>query len=177
MMLPIFLSAITRLLDEHQELSVRCLLPQHIYDNQQTLAIIATHFHPQIEYSSDTANVLDYFAPCCAAPTKPGTVTLELALLNIPFVLGYKLNPLTYFFLSTIFQRDVVALPNLLLQHKAFPEYLQFDCTPEKLCIEISHLYHAWQESSDKYQQQVEQCRQVQEVLNKKGETIIDLAS
>ncbi|MEG6509645.1 lipid-A-disaccharide synthase [Methyloligella sp. 2.7D] len=67
-----------------------------------------------------------------AALAASGTVTLELALARIPMVVAYKVDPLAAYirYFMTV---DMVALPNLILGRKAFPELLQMYCTPEAL--------------------------------------------
>lgn len=68
-----------------------------------------------------------------------GTVTLELALSGVPMLVAYKVSKLEEqirHFLTV----DTVVLPNLILGRKAFPERLQWDCTPEKLAQALGRL-------------------------------------
>lgn len=68
-----------------------------------------------------------------------GTVTLELALSGVPMLVAYKVSKLEEqirHFLTV----DTVVLPNLILGRKAFPERLQWDCTPEKLAEALGPL-------------------------------------
>lgn len=57
-----------------------------------------------------------------------GTVTLELALLDIPTVVIYKTNFINYFIAKHILKVGLVSLPNLTLNEEIFPELLQERC-------------------------------------------------
>ncbi len=59
-----------------------------------------------------------------AALTKSGTVTLELALLNVPFVCCYKVGKLTELYARYILKIPPIsfALPNILARRSIFPE-------------------------------------------------------
>lgn len=74
-----------------------------------------------------------------AALAASGTVTLELALSRLPMVVAYKVDPLAAYirYLLTV---DMVALPNLILGEKAFPELLQENCTPQALADALAVL-------------------------------------
>lgn len=62
-----------------------------------------------------------------------GTVTLEAMLLKRPMVVTYRVHPLTYALLRRLVRVPHVALPNILCGREVVPEFLQRDCTPEKL--------------------------------------------
>ncbi len=67
-----------------------------------------------------------------AALAASGTVTLELALSGTPMVVAYRLEPIAS--LARIFATiPSIVLPNLILENNAFPEFLEENCTPEKL--------------------------------------------
>lgn len=61
-----------------------------------------------------------------------GTVTLELALVGTPMIVAYKVDPLATG-IRYLLKIHSVVLPNLMLGGNAFPEFLQEDCTGEKL--------------------------------------------
>ena len=62
-----------------------------------------------------------------------GTVTLEAMLLKRPMVVTYRLHPLTWILLRRLVRVPHVALPNILSGREVVPEFLQRDCTPEKM--------------------------------------------
>jgi len=84
---------------------------------------------------------LKALSSCCLALTKPGTVTLELALLSIPAVVAYKASWVTYFVAKALVNIECMALSNLLLGEKVYPEFIQGDCKEDKIFRELEGLY------------------------------------
>jgi lipid-A-disaccharide synthase len=68
-----------------------------------------------------------------AALAKSGTVTLELALSGIPMVTAYRVGAIEAFILRRAIRVSSVILANLVIGKDVIPEYLQEECTPEKL--------------------------------------------
>lgn len=75
-----------------------------------------------------------------AAFAKSGTVTLELALAGIPMVTAYRVNAVEAFILRRAVQVSSVILANLVIGRDVIPEFLQEDCTPEKLAPALSEV-------------------------------------
>lgn len=69
------------------------------------------------------------------AITKSGTVNLEIALLNVPQVVLYKVNSATAWILSNLLKFSVpfVSPPNLVEMKPIVPEFLQDEATPDNL--------------------------------------------
>ncbi len=68
-----------------------------------------------------------------AALAKSGTVTLELALAGVPMVTAYKVGGAEAWVLRRAINVKSVILANLVAGENVIPEFLQRDCTPEKL--------------------------------------------
>lgn len=68
-----------------------------------------------------------------AALAKSGTVTLELALSGVPMVAAYKVGQAEAWILRRAINVQSVILANLVIGANVVPEFLQDDCTPEKL--------------------------------------------
>ncbi len=68
-----------------------------------------------------------------AALAKSGTVTLELALAGVPMVTAYRTGALEAWILRRAINVKSVILANLVVGENVVPEFLQQDCTPEKL--------------------------------------------
>ncbi len=67
-----------------------------------------------------------------AALAASGTVTLELALAGVPQCVAYKVSwPES--FLKYVISVPSIVLPNLILDDKTVPEFLQEACTPRNL--------------------------------------------
>ena len=76
------------------------------------------------------------------AITKSGTVNLELALLDVPQVVLYRVSPLTYWIARTFFKFSIpfMSPPNLVVMRSIVPELLQEQATPEKIVQESLEL-------------------------------------
>jgi lipid-A-disaccharide synthase len=70
----------------------------------------------------------EYLAKCCLAITKPGTVTLELALLKVPAVVFFRISWLTYIIGRPLVKVPFMSLPNLLTNFMIYRECIQGDC-------------------------------------------------
>lgn len=57
-----------------------------------------------------------------------GTITLEAALLGVPGLVGYRMNPLTFRLLRRKVNVPHISIVNLLLGRAVFPEFLQDAC-------------------------------------------------
>jgi lipid-A-disaccharide synthase len=75
-----------------------------------------------------------------AALAKSGTVTFELALSGIPMVTAYRVGAIEAFILRRAIRVSSVILANLVIGKDVIPEYLQEDCTPEKLAPALRDL-------------------------------------
>jgi lipid-A-disaccharide synthase len=73
------------------------------------------------------------FRTARAALAKSGTVTLELALSDVPMVVAYKVSLLDELVARLAIQVPSVVLPNLILGENVVPELLQRSCTPGSL--------------------------------------------
>ena len=62
-----------------------------------------------------------------------GTVTLEALLCRCPMVVGYRMSPVSYYFLKKLITIDNIALPNILSNSLLVPEYIQSEMTAENL--------------------------------------------
>jgi lipid-A-disaccharide synthase len=74
------------------------------------------------------------------ALAKSGTVTLELALSGIPTVAAYKVSAWEAWIIRRLAQVSTVILANLVLGENVVPEFLQEDCTPQKLAAALGDL-------------------------------------
>jgi lipid-A-disaccharide synthase len=74
-----------------------------------------------------------------------GTVTLELGLAGVPMVVGYRADKIAAAMRIFINVPSVV-LANLVIGENVFPEYIQEDCTPDKLADALEPLFGETQE-------------------------------
>jgi lipid-A-disaccharide synthase len=65
-----------------------------------------------------------------AALVKSGTTTLEAALAATPFVVAYRMNPLSYALAKRLVRVPHIALANLVADSRVVPEFVQEQATP-----------------------------------------------
>ncbi len=70
-----------------------------------------------------------------------GTVTLELALLNVPMVVSYKLSPLTYAIGRHLVKVKFASLVNLVADREVVPELLQDQATGENIAAALTRIW------------------------------------
>lgn len=78
---------------------------------------------------------LNAIAAADLAITKSGTVNLEIALLNVPQVVMYRLAPFTAWVAEHILKLEIpfASPPNLVGMKEIVPEFLQDEATPKNL--------------------------------------------
>jgi lipid-A-disaccharide synthase len=89
---------------------------------------------------TDSAEKWASFRIARAALAKSGTVTLELALSGVPMVTAYKVGFVEELIARMTIKVPSVILANLVLGENAVPEFLQWNCTPEKLAGALAPL-------------------------------------
>ncbi len=82
----------------------------------------------------------DAFAAADVAVAASGTVSLELAMADVPHLIAYKVNKVTGWLAKCLLKIKYVNLINILSGREIIPELLQEDCTPEKICAEMQRL-------------------------------------
>ena len=93
----------------------------------------------------------DALARCALAISKPGTVTLELALLQVPTIVIYRTSWLTYFLGYPFVRVAYMGLPNLFLGKEVFPELMQGDCTAPNIAKTAAELLSGYSENGANY--------------------------
>lgn len=87
----------------------------------------------QAKISIDTSRLV--LAAADVVLTASGTATFEALLSKRPMVVGYKLQPATYWVarMLRLVKVEHVAMANLLADERLAPEFLQGDCEPAQL--------------------------------------------
>lgn len=75
-----------------------------------------------------------------AALAKSGTVTLELGLAGVPMITAYKVSGIEAVIARRLIRVPSVILTNLVLGANVVPEFIQTDCTPERLTAALAPL-------------------------------------
>ncbi|HYS78255.1 MAG TPA: lipid-A-disaccharide synthase [Candidatus Dormibacteraeota bacterium] len=82
----------------------------------------------------------DAVAASDAAVVASGTATLETALLGVPMVIVYRMNPITYALARAVSKIQHIGMPNLIAGDRIVPELVQGACRPERIAQEIRRL-------------------------------------
>lgn len=86
------------------------------------------------------ANRYDVYAKTYIAIVASGTVSAELAMLHVPTIVVYKMNPITTWLIRQIIRVNWVSLVNILLKRGIYPEFLGPDATTENVVNAVQHL-------------------------------------
>ncbi len=88
-----------------------------------------------------------------AAVVASGTATLEAALLNVPQVVCYKSNAISYFIGKQLVKAPWISLVNLILNEALLTELIQQDMNPEKMQAELEAVLQTERQAilSEKY--------------------------
>ena len=100
---------------------------------------------------------------CDAAIVTSGTATLEIALLEVPMVIVYKLASLTFHIIKRIIKIPYVGLCNIVVGRQIVKELIQHEANPQNINTEICRIL----EDAD-YRQTMQ--RNLQEMKKKLGE-------
>ena len=75
-----------------------------------------------------------------AAIVTSGTATVEAALAGVPFVVVYRLSPLTYWAARRLVKVPYAAMPNLIAGEPVVPELLQENFTAEQVSSSVREI-------------------------------------
>jgi lipid-A-disaccharide synthase len=97
--------------------------------------------------------------------TSSGTATVEIALLEVPFLIIYKINPLTWHILKKIVNTKFIGMVNILASKKIVNELLQKEANPENITkITLEYL-----KNKEKYEELKNNLREIKEKLTPYG--------
>ncbi len=109
----------------------------------------------------------DAFKASKAAMAASGTVALELAISDVPHIIGYKVSDFTAMLLRRFMHIQFVNLSNILLGREIIPELLQERCVTSNICMYLRELLNR----GDLYEKQIGGFRKVREVLGMSEQT------
>ena len=135
--MPVLKETVTRLWQRFPRL--RLILP--------TLPSLTPVLQPMVEdwpiqplILDERADRFDAYAASWLAIAASGTVTLELALANLPHITIYRTGAITAWLAKRMIEVTHVNLVNLILNRPVVPEWLQEDCNPERIATSAVHL-------------------------------------
>lgn len=96
-----------------------------------------------------------------AALAKSGTVTLELGLSGVPMIAAYRVSGIEAVIARRLIRVPSVILTNLVLGENTVPEFIQSECTPDKLAASLAPLLR----ESPQRQKQIEALARLDQVM------------
>ncbi|MDQ7031485.1 MAG: lipid-A-disaccharide synthase [Desulfonauticus sp.] len=114
----------------------------------------------------DTEKRYEQMASAKLALAASGTVTLECALLSLPTIITYKLNPISFFIGKHLVNVSAIGMPNLIAREKILPEFIQDEVYPENLTKAILDMLNP-----DNYQKIIQKLKIIREILGQERAT------
>ena len=129
-LMPVFGGAVAKVAQVRPE--TRFVLPA-VARLETTIREAAAEWPVKPEIVTGDAAKLAAFRQARAALAASGTVTLELALAQVPLVAAYRGAAWEAMIARRLIKLPSVILPNLILGRNVVPEFIQNDATPQAL--------------------------------------------
>ncbi len=163
-LMPVFGEAITKI---HAALpNVRFALPAVPHVRADIMAHIQ-NWPVKPHIIDGEAQKYAFFREARAAIAASGTVTLELALAQVPMITAYKVSKIEEFIIRGLVTVSSAILPNLILGENIVPEFLQENCTADNLCKALLNIA----QDGDMRNTQLQALRHVIELMQIKGKS------
>ena len=94
----------------------------------------------QVIVSINDGQSYDVIACSTAVIVASGTATLEVALLQVPMAIVYKISALSYTILKRLIKVPFVGLANIVAENQVALEFIQDNAKPEAIAAEICRL-------------------------------------
>jgi len=135
-MLPVMLQAAEKIQETLPD--VQFVLPQA--DSVPDKLLQASFRHSGIRVKAIKNQFYDTVQCCDAVMTVSGTATLEIALLEVPMLVTYKLSTITYLLAKILVDTQFIGLPNIIAGKSVVKEFIQYEATAQNLAGEVLHM-------------------------------------
>jgi lipid-A-disaccharide synthase len=133
-MAPVFGAAIARVAEQFGDIEAVVPAVPRLAD---TVRAAVASWRVPTRVVIDVSEKNEAFRTARAALTKSGTSTLELALAGVPMVAAYKVSLIEEPAARLLINVPSVILANLVLDENIVPEFIQWDCTAERLAMAL----------------------------------------
>ena len=138
--LPLQLKTARLLHEKNPDLKfVLCLAPSIAEESVDTLCREAK-LPESLELTRVLGRSVEVIRAADVVLAKPGTVTLEAAVLNRPMVVMARVHPLTAAIVRRWVKAPFFAMPNLIAETQVVPELMQEDARPEEMARQLLEL-------------------------------------
>jgi lipid-A-disaccharide synthase len=144
---------------------IQFLIPVSLENYRQTIETVVTEYN--LPATILAGKTLDAIAAADLAITKSGTVNLEIALLDIPQVVIYRVHPLTAWIARKILRLSIPLMspPNLIVNREIVPEFKQEEVTADNIAREALELLF----NQERQQQMTRDYQQMRSLLGTIG--------
>tara|TARA_Y100001970_G_scaffold293884_1_gene444281 strand:- start:8855 stop:10033 length:1179 start_codon:yes stop_codon:yes gene_type:complete len=142
-LMPKFMKGVKRLQLEDPNLIVFVLASRSIFESKILKSMNKFGVKGRVIPQKEVSHLRKYiYSLTTLALCKSGTVNMELALNNIPQVVGYKVSRVTAFIAKRIlnFKVNYISPVNLILKSKLIPELVQKEFTVENIYSESTRI-------------------------------------
>jgi lipid-A-disaccharide synthase len=157
-LLPVFADAMVRVQSAIGACDIVLPTVPHLLD---AVASATAAWARQPRIVVDLAEKETAFRVARAAIAKSGTVTLELALAGVPMITAYKLGWIEAAIARRLVTVPSIILANLVIGENVVPEFLQENCTAEKMAAALTPLLN----ESPERRRQVEAFDRLDEIM------------
>lgn len=157
-LLPTFLQVVKNIHDKYNDFAF--VIPTVSTVAERVKQMVAASGLPVIVVEGQKERQ-DAFKEATVAIAASGTVALELAIVDVPHVVAYKVPKLTEWIARHFIHIQFVNLSNILLGREIVPELLQDDCNAEK----IEHYVEQFVKHKEIYNRQMNGFENVRKIL------------
>lgn len=169
-LLPDFLEVVRKMQDKYEDMTY--VIP--------TVSTVSEHVKRLVIESGLPIKIIEgeqerhlAFQDADVAIAASGTVALELAIVNVPHIIAYKVPKITEWLARRFLHIQFVNLTNILLGREIVPELLQQDCYPDNILQYVEKFLSQRQP----FGRQMEGFKQVRELLGLGEQTPSDNAA
>ena len=163
-LLPVFLSAAEEFYRKNPDFVF--VIPTVQTVEERVKALVKDSSLPIIILNNETDRH-DALKASEAAIAASGTVALELAMIDVPHLVAYRVAPFTAFLARHLLKIEFVNLSNILLSRSVVPELLQENCTKEKILYYLNRFL----KKDDLYEKQMQGFEKVRQILGVQEQT------
>lgn len=95
---------------------------------------------PLLNIKTTKENIYNVINACDAIAAASGTVTLQITLMQTPYLIVYKVSSLTYYILKRVVNFKFAGIANIIANKEICREFLQNDARPKQIALELEKL-------------------------------------
>ena len=157
-LLPVFLNVVRKLKEKHPEF---CFVIPTVHTVEDRVKAMVEDSKLPIIIVNNESDRHDAFCASEVAIAASGTVALELAIVDVPHIIAYKLSAMSAWLARRFLKIQFVNLSNILLGREIIPELLQENCNEDKILYNVEELL----KKQSLYERQKEGFMKVKEAL------------